>query len=99
MGEIPIENFIFDYNGHTYWLSANLKKITGIQKLPRRLNCAVGYSGNGMIKEFNNPDYYNGEPFPDLDRYRQWIVSFDIDLSRIPSDRKWVKTILKSLIE
>ncbi len=95
LGETPIENFIFDYNGHTYWLSANLKKITGIQKLPGWLNFAVGYSGNGMIKEFKNPDYYNGKPFPDLDRYRQWIFSLDIDLSRIPSRRKWVKTILK----
>ena len=97
LGETPIENFIYDYNGHTYWLSGNLKRLTGIQKLPGWLNIAIGYSGNGMIKEFKNPDYYNGEPFPYLDRYRQWVFSFDVDFSRIPSKKKWVKRIFKQI--
>ena len=97
LGENHFENFIFDYNGHTYWLSGNLKRITGIQRLPGWLNIAIGYSGNGMIKEFNNPEYYRGEPFPDIKRYCQWLFSLDIDLSRINSNRKWVKGILKHI--
>jgi hypothetical protein len=97
LGETPIENFIFDYNGHTYWLSGNLKRLTGIEKLPAWLNVAIGYSGNGMIKEFSNPDFYQGEPFPYLERYRQWMFSLDIDLSRIPSKKKWVKRMFKHL--
>jgi len=97
LGETPIENFIFDYNGHTYWLSGNLERLTGIQKLPGWLNIAIGYSGNGMIKEFENPEYYRGKPFPEIERYRQWLFSLDIDLSRIPSDRKWVQRIFKHI--
>ncbi|MFC2151842.1 DUF2279 domain-containing protein [Bacteroidota bacterium] len=96
LGDNELESFFKDYNGHTYWLSANLKKITGIQGLPDWLNVAVGYSGNGMIKEFENPEYYQGEPFPELDRYRQYLFSLDIDLSRIHSNKKWVRNLLKN---
>ena len=96
LGDNQLESFFKDYNGHTYWLSANLKQITGIQALPEWLNIAVGYSGNGMIKEFENPEYYLGEPFPELERYRQYLFSFDIDLSKIPSNKKWVRSILKN---
>lgn len=97
LGENHLENFVFDYNGHTYWLSGNLKRLTEIQRLPVWLNLSMGYSGNGMIKEFKNPEYYRGEPFPDLERYRQWLFSLDMDLSRIPSYRKWVKRIFKHI--
>jgi len=91
LGDNQFESFFFDYNGHTYWLSVNLKSITKWEKLPKWLNFAFGYSGNGMIKEFENPEYYMGEPFPHLDRYRQYVFSLDIDLSRIPVKKTWLK--------
>ncbi|MFC2137982.1 DUF2279 domain-containing protein [Bacteroidota bacterium] len=91
LGENQFESFFFDYNGHSYWLSANLHSITGIKKIPKWLNFAFGYSGNGMIKEFENPEYYHGKPFPYLDRYRQYVFSLDIDLSKIPVKRTWLK--------
>lgn len=97
LGETPIENFFLDYNGHTYWFSANLKSITGISKLPPWLNIAFGYSANGMIKEFENPRWYLGKPFPHLERYSQFLLSFDVDLSKIPARRKGVKAALNAL--
>ncbi len=95
LGETPLENFIYDYNGSTYWISGNLKRITGIQKIPGWLNFACGYSANGMIKEFNNPDFYLGEPFPYIPRYRQYIFSLDIDFTRIPTKRKWLRPVFR----
>ena len=64
LGETAVESFFLDFNAHTYWFSGNIKKLTGMQKIPGWLNFAVGYSADGVIKEFYNPTFYRGEPFP-----------------------------------
>ena len=95
LGESPLESFFVDYNGHTQWLSVNLRKVTTIQNLPPWLNLAIGYSGNGMIKEFDNPTWYQGKPFPYLERYRQWLISLDVDMTRIPARRLWLAKLFR----
>ncbi|EPR69163.1 DUF2279 domain-containing protein [Cyclobacterium qasimii] len=97
LGESHLERFFLDYNAHTYWFSGNLKKLTGSEKIPSWINIAFGYSANGMIYEFENPKYYQGEPFPDLERYRQYILSLDIDFTKIHTNKKWVKMVFKSI--
>jgi len=94
LGENPFDRFFLDYNAHTYWFSANLRRLTGITAMPAWLNFAYGYSANGMIGEFENPTTYMGQPFPHFDRHRQHIISLDIDLSRIPVKSKWARTML-----
>lgn len=96
LGESPVESFFLDYNAHTYWLSGNLNRLTGTHKFPDWLNIAVGYSANGMIKEFENPTSYRGEPFPHLERYRQYLISLDVDFTKIPAKKKWVRTLLRA---
>ena len=95
LGESELESFFVDYNGHTQWLSVNLQKATTIDKLPPWLNLAIGYSGNGMIKEFDNPTWYQGKPFPYLERYRQWVFSLDVDLTRVPVRRPWLAKLFR----
>ena len=95
LGRTQLERFFLDYNGHSYWLSINLNRITGIDKIPPWLNLALGYSANGMIKEFDNPTYYKGRPFPELPRYRQYLLSLDLDLTKVPTRRKWVKKLFR----
>ncbi len=95
LGETQLESFFLDYNGHTQWLSGNIKKLTGIERFPCWINIAFGYSGNGMIKEFENPDSYMGRPLPHLERYRQFLFSLDVDFTRIPCKKKWVKSIFR----
>ena len=97
LGETHLESFFLDYNAHTYWLSANLKRLSKSKKIPSWLNIAYGYSANGMIYEFENPKYYRGEPFPELDRYRQHIFSLDIDFSKIPSNKLWLRTLFRAI--
>ena len=97
LGESPIESFFLDYNAHTYWLSGNLNGLSGSTIFPDWLNIAVGYSANGMIKEFDNPTVYRGEPFPDLKRYRQYLFSLDIDFTKIPARKKWVRVLLRTV--
>ncbi|GAB3332768.1 DUF2279 domain-containing protein [Marivirga atlantica] len=96
LGDTPVEQFFYDYNGHTYWLSANINSIVENSWVPDWLNVAVGYSGNGMLKEFENPSTYRGEALPEFIRHRQCILSLDIDFSRIHTDRKWLKMILRA---
>lgn len=97
LGETHLESFFYDYNGHTYWLSANINKITGIKKVPQWLNIAFGYSANGMIFEFHNPTTYMGKAFPNLPRYRQYLLSLDVDLSRVQTNKKWLRNICKTV--
>lgn len=51
-GKTQTERFFHDYNGHTYWLSANINRIVPALHSPKWLNLAVGYSANGMLGEF-----------------------------------------------
>ncbi|MBD80144.1 MAG: DUF2279 domain-containing protein [Crocinitomicaceae bacterium] len=93
LGQTPLESFFNDYNGHTYWLSANIKKTTKL-KVPAWLNLSFGYSANGMIYEFDNPKYYRGQPFPHLERYRQYLFSLDLDLSKVKTKSKFLRSLL-----
>jgi hypothetical protein len=97
LGENELESFFLDYNGHTYWLSANLKSLTGLEWMPSWLSVAMGYSANGMIKEFENPLFYQGKPFPHLERYRQYVISLDIDWTRIETDKPWLRSLFQTL--
>lgn len=96
LGDNEFESFFLDYNGHTQWISVNFNKAFGVDFAPPWLNFALGYSANGMIHEFDNPTWYQGQPFPELERYRQFLFSLDVDLSKIPTRKKWVRVILKT---
>jgi len=97
LGEAHWERFFLDYNGHTYWLSGSMQTLTGIKSIPPWLNIAFGYSANGMIYEFDNPLYYQGQPFPYFERYRQFLFSLDINFSKIPTSNKWLKKTFRAI--
>lgn len=97
LGETHLQRFFLDYNAHTYWLSGNLQKLTGFEKIPSWVNIAFGYSANGMIYEFENPEFYRGEPFPKLERYRQYIFSLDVDFTKIHTNKKWLRTVFRAI--
>lgn len=89
LGENLSQNILKDYNGQTYWLSANVASFLGKKtKFPKWLNFAVGYGADGMIGAFNNPTH------PDIKRYRQFYMSLDIDLTRIKTKSKFANTVL-----
>lgn len=96
-GNTELEKLATDYNGHTYWLSINSDVIAPKLNLPPWLNLAVGYGANGMLYEFENPTFYRGQPLPEFRRYRQFYLSPDIDLSKIKTQSKFLKTILTGL--
>ena len=93
LGETPLQSFFMDYNAHTYWLSFNLPQFGKKGFLPSWLNLAVGYSANGMLAEFDNPAFFRGQNLPQLERYSQYLLSLDIDFSKMKTRSKFLKKV------
>ena len=98
LGNTTVERIFDDYNGHTYWLSAPIGKLTKIKKIPNWLNMAFGYGANGMFGEFKNINYYRGVQIPETERYRQYLFSLDIDWTKIKTDSKFLSKVFKAMV-
>lgn len=85
------EQILKDYNGQTYWLSANIASFFPNTKTPKWLNLAVGYGAEGMIT--GSDTLTNSIFLPESKRIRQFYLSFDVDLTRIPSKNHTLKTL------
>ena len=94
-GKTEIERFIKDYNGQTYWLSANIYSFFPESKFPRWLSFAAGYGAEGMFGARSNiaVDKNGNVIFDrrDIKRYRQWYLSPDIDFTKIRTNKKGLK--------
>ncbi len=95
LGNGGVESMFKDYNGQTIWLSVNPSSFFhNTRKFAPWLNVAFGYGANGMLGGSENPPFNDaGVPLPDTERYRQFYLSADIDLSRIPTKSHLLKTI------
>ena len=90
LGNSTTQQILKDYNGQTYWLSFNLHSFSKASKIPRWLNVAIGYGGEGML-------YGNGENSdlilgPKPERFRQFYMRFDVDLTKIETQSPFLKT-------
>jgi hypothetical protein len=87
LGNSINEQILKDYNGQTYWLSANVNSFLKSPKIPNWLNFAIGFGAEGIISA--NGDYLASEP----KRYRQLFLSLDVDLTRIKTKSPLLKTL------
>jgi hypothetical protein len=89
LGSGSMERMLKDYNGQTIWLSLGLDRFLPQVGFPSWLGLAVGYGAEGMV---------SAEPPPgDAEaaaRYRQFYLSPDIDLTRLPVRSKVLRTAL-----
>lgn len=97
LGKGKMDRMLKDYNGQTYWLSFPAKSLAPSLNLPRWLNVAVGYGANGMYGKSFNPTSINGINIPPTTRYRQYLLSLDIDWTKIKTRSKALKVVLKGL--
>lgn len=95
LGESVSEQVFKDYNGQTYWLSANVSSFWKSSPAPKWLNIALGYGAEGMIT--GDDDLVNMIFLPEQERFRQYYLSLDIDLSRIETNSHVLKTIFSVL--
>ncbi|PZO30559.1 MAG: DUF2279 domain-containing protein [Flavobacteriaceae bacterium] len=93
LGSSFSEQILKDYNGQTYWLSANIHSFFKSSKVvPKWLNVAVGYGAEGMIT--GKDEFVNTVFLPSDKRYRQFYLSLDVDLTKIETKSRFIKTIL-----
>lgn len=93
-GSNPAGRLLKDYNGQTYWLSFNLKSIYPQSNLPEWLNVAVGHGASLMLGGHENTWIENGnvKDARYIKRERRIYLSLDVDLTKIPTRKKWLKT-------
>lgn len=97
LGDGFFDELFYDYNGHTYWFSWNANLLIPSEKIPRWLNFAIGYSADGMFGEFENKTQYKGVVIPETERYRQFLLSLDVDFSKIPIRSPALKKVFNSM--
>ena len=100
-GKSNLQRFIKDYNGQTFWLSANIRSFFPKSKLPPWLMVSFGAGAEGMFGATENigRDTAGNINFnrTDIKRYRQWYLAPDIDLSKIKTRHKGIKLALTLL--
>jgi len=90
LGETYLEQVLKDYNGQTYWLSFNLKSFFKRSKLPKWLNVAIGYGGEGMLSGIKDTD---NQLLTSFNRYRQIYLSLDVNLSSLSTNSEFLNTL------
>ena len=96
-GATPWERFIKDYNGQTLWVSTNPALLFGKEPKHPWINLSFGYSPENVYGGFGNTWSTGGFSYNATEiapRYRQYILSVDIDFDRVPTKNPVVKTLL-----
>ena len=88
LGKSYPEQLMKDYNGQTYWLSADIAAMTN-SKWPRWLNLALGYGASGMV--YAAPEQNRAHGFQD---YSQLFLAPDLNFKHIRTNKKVVKLLL-----
>ncbi len=94
------ERMLKDYNGQTYWASVNIKSFLKKESnFPSWINIAIGYGSEGMLTGSKGESYVKDGVIitPISERYRQYFLSFDIDLTKIPTKSGFLRTTFKAL--
>jgi uncharacterized protein YfiM (DUF2279 family) len=97
-GKSTAERCLKDYNGQTYWLSANLRSFFQNSNIPRWLQISVGTGAEGLFGARENYaiDVNRNIVFDrkNINRIRQWYLAPDVDLTKIKTKHKGIKTML-----
>ena len=93
------ERFLKDYNAQTIWASINIHSfLQEDTNFPKWLNLAIGTGSENMFGGFDNAwSTDNAEFSLDSDlfpRYRQFFIGLDFDLTRLPIDSYYWKSLL-----
>lgn len=82
------EEIVKDYNGHTFWLSCDVRKFAKNSRWPGWLNLAGGYGADNMVtaRDASSRDLGYAP-------YRQYYVSVDLNWTAIPTRSRFLKTV------
>ncbi len=94
LGDGFLEEILKDYNGQTYWLSANLHSFFKETNIPVWLNVAFGYGADGMLT--GRSEAVNNLIIS-TQRKRQYYLSLDVDLTKIKTNSHVLKSVFDVL--
>ncbi len=90
-----------DYNAQTYWLSFSPADFSSQRFWPAWLDISIGYSGENLFGGYGNTWDYQGNTYQlsgrDFPRYRQFLLSLDLDLTRIPCRSAFLRDVFRVL--
>ncbi len=95
LGENIFENIIKDYNGLTNWVCINPHSFFKTTGFPKWLSLAIGFGAEGMTGGKTNPESVNGKAIPAFDRYRQFYLSVDFELSKIKTQSTFLMSLFR----
>lgn len=92
------ERLLKDYNAQSYWLSVDVHSF--YKSWPKWLNIAVGYSAEDMYGAYYNTwkdvdGVYHD--YSDIHRYRQWLLSLDVNFANIETGNRFFNAFLDVL--
>lgn len=101
LGRTFPERILKDYNGQNYWLSFSPFSFSKKQEIKKKYSficLSIGYGAAGMLGGKDNP-YTNrqGDILPFFKRYRKFLLSLDVDFSKIQTRKKWIKTLFNTI--
>jgi len=87
-----LSQVIKDYNGQTYWISTPISAYFHHKPrwLPAWLSLSAGYGGSGMVGGYGELP----RAVIDAREYRRWLLSVDVDWTRIPTRSGLLRTVL-----
>ncbi|MBW3545177.1 MAG: DUF2279 domain-containing protein, partial [Bacteroidetes bacterium] len=88
LGSSVLQQSLKDYNGQTYWLSADLAQLSN-QRTPAWLNLALGYGASGMV--FGSPEHNQQAGYQ---AFSQLFLAPDLNLKHIRSNKKAIRLLL-----
>jgi len=104
------EKVLKDYNGQTTWLSVNPSMfMQDDSRFPKWLMISAGYSVAGLLGGYENKwcddplirpedcDPENLTDYSNIDRYRQYYLSLDLDLTQIETSSPYLKMLFEVL--
>jgi hypothetical protein len=94
-GSGEVEKLLKDYNGQSYWASINVKSFFPESRFPSWLNLALGYGAERMLGGYGNTwTDASGSIYSrnDILRYKKFMISADVDLTKIKTKNKVLKT-------
>jgi len=98
LGSTIPERLFKDYNGQTYWLSVSPSAwLPEDSKFPKWLAISGGYSADGMLGGTRNPITNSaGDRLPPIARSRQYLLSLDVDFTRLKTRSKFLNTVMST---
>lgn len=89
------ERILKDYNGQTYWYSVGIYRfLRSDTQFPKWISISAGCSVNEKLVGDQETFTANGTNY---ESYRQFLFSMDIDLTKIPVKKPWLRALLGNL--